>query len=544
MKKRIQNITIKFLLGIAIVVGFWSCGEMFDDPTIDKDTGEDIQLLIVDFNFFTTRMNFKLVDNEDNASITKNARIWFSGTNANDIVNFAGEKRQDYSITEGQIELTVDPNVDITANSPFEYSVHVEVEGYETLSQGIQINSDGKKTFELFLSKALADEEVLTGTEDDDVFTFGMAQDGTKSALATEKSHKVGFTIKKSDILYFEGSNGKLFNSMDELEDAIEANPDGFIKLKVTKTAIYRTLTDRIIIDGISQMVSLTKLEKITITSLLVGGQYVTALNEGSIGSAATYLKTPQPDIFGFVDYSDNGAIFLGTEHAHKTVPSSDGFYVVKASSETLCAVGSTFNFTAGFKSSFSIDADIYDFEGKLIQTTNFKGKFPESFTMENVPSQSAKIVFRDNNPAFKAIDYLNVENLCNGSYTVEVAKAEQYEEYQIVLKALCEDNPSIAVAPTYSGEIRIKGSNDNWQGVDMIGGVVDILAKPNETYQIRLLWDDQWEYADFSTKFDTNGNYVNETDVNIKTEILEDGRTRLLIEHTFEQSICDDLDW
>ena len=118
------------------------------------------------------------------------------------------------------------------------------------------------------------------------------------------------------------------------------------------------------------------------------------------------------------------------------------------------------------------------------------------------------------------------------------------YQEYQIVLKAFCPDNPLIAVAPTYSGEIKMKNSDLPWQGVDMIGGVVDLLGEPNQEYQLRLLWEDAWEYSTYFTEFDENGNYVHETDSRITTEIMEDGRMRVNVEKTFSQNVCDDLGW
>jgi hypothetical protein len=91
---------------------------------------------------------------------------------------------------------------------------------------------------------------------------------------------------------------------------------------------------------------------------------------------------------------------------------------------------------------------------------------------------------------------------------------------------------------------MRIKSSNDPWQGIDMQGGIVDVLAKENETYQIRFLWKDNWETSEFTTRFDANGNYLNESNSNVRAEWMTDGRIKMIIEHTFEQDVCDDLGW
>lgn len=176
--------------------------------------------------------------------------------------------------------------------------------------------------------------------------------------------------------------------------------------------------------------------------------------------------------------------------------------------------------------------------------SNTFSGNFPETFTLENVPSQSAKVVFRNNNPSFKPIADLDIANLCSGSYEVEVSPENEVAEYQIVFKALCADNPSIGIAPSYSGQIKIKDSNDNWQGIEMIGGIANITAKPNKEYLLRLLWEDEWEVSTFSTEFDADGNYTGKTNSKISSEKLEDGRIRIKIEHLFNQSVCDSMNW
>ena len=137
----------------------------------------------------------------------------------------------------------------------------------------------------------------------------------------------------------------------------------------------------------------------------------------------------------------------------------------------------------------------------------------------------------------------MEVTSLCSGTYEVEIEAAEGYEEYKVVLKARCAGNPSVALAPTYSGEMRIKNSSDPWQGIDMVGGVVDILAKEHQEYEIRFLWKDNWE-TDFTTEFDSNGNYLGESTSEVSSERMEDGRIKILIEHIFDQDVCNDLNW
>uniref|UniRef100_UPI00321709F9 hypothetical protein n=1 Tax=uncultured Draconibacterium sp. TaxID=1573823 RepID=UPI00321709F9 len=544
MQNKTKTNNWQILFVFVLIAALSGCGKMLDDPTIDKNTGKDINFLIVDFNFFKTRVSYKLINAADNSAITAPAKIWFTGLNSNDIVNFAGEKKENFSTSQGQLELTFDPNVPVSADSPLEFAVHVEVNGYEAFSQGIQINSEGKKTFELQITKENSgNDETLTGEEDGDEFVFSAMAETTKSALIVETPYTISYRITKSDLLKFKDYYGQvIFTSEAEMMQVYNQDPEHFLIVTINKNTTQPLIVDRLNVDGSNQLVSLQKLETGTLTSLSLGGRKVTDLNGGIISQTGTFTDVPQPDAFGFAEFKTDAWEISGTALNHSSLNFS--YTLISASLEALCTTGSSIKFASNAKSSFSIDADFYNSNNKLILSTNFKGSFPETFTLENVPAESARVVFRDNNPGFKAISELEIENLCSGSYQVDVALEDDYKEYQIVFKALCADNSTIAVAPTYSGEIKIKDSDDPWQGIDMIGGIADVIAKPNQDYEIRLLWNDDWEGTTFSTLFDANGNYINKTSSKVTTEQMEDGRTKIKIDHEFKQSICDDLGW
>lgn len=517
---------------------------MLDNPTIDKKTGENINLLIVDFNFFTTRMDFRLLDQNNNSQINKSAKIWFTGSNANDIVNFAGEKNAEYITPQGQLELSIDPNISPSATTPFTYAVNVEIDGYQSFSKGIELLSEGKKTFELKLVKETENEETLTGTEEDDSFVFSYLFE--KSATIEAKTYEIEFSISKTDLIQFTDYNNQpLFNTVEELEAAYAASTDksSFIQFKIKdKKTDYDADIELINVEGNKRSAVFQKLESGYFGSLAVDGKMVTDFQNGGITATCTYTNTPEPDLFGFTQLNIDSWEFSGNSSYFTTTNFS--YIVARASLEPLCSMGANIKFSANFQSSFSIDADIYDANGFMIKSTNFKGKFPEAFTLENVPAGAATIVFRSNNTAFEPINNLEVADLCSGTYEVDVNAAAGYQEYQIVLKAICPDSPTIAIAPTYSGQVRIKDSADEWQGIDMQGGIVDVLGKPNETYVLRFLWEDNWESSDFSTEFDANGDYINRTNSKVETEELADRRIRFIIEHEFEQNICDDMEW
>ncbi len=170
---------------------------------------------------------------------------------------------------------------------------------------------------------------------------------------------------------------------------------------------------------------------------------------------------------------------------------------------------------------------------------------FPQTFVVENVPSKAVKLIFRNNNPSFNQIAPLEISDFCSGNYEINVTPTSGYQQYQIILKALCRDNKEIAIAPTYSAQIKLKNSQ-TWQEINMKGGIVDYLGLPNEDYELRLLWKSEWEYSSYSTKFDISGNYLGEPkkDAKVKSKKLIDGRMQISVEKTFEQNICEDLGW
>jgi hypothetical protein len=424
----------------------------------------------------------------------------------------------------------------------------VEANGYNSLSKAFQLRNEGKKTIELYLSKVSdEDNSNIAGNVDtgngDTTIVFSSVIAGQLKSAQVEKDYKINYSITWNDFLKFKDTGGNLlFNDSEEAWAAYESDPDNFVSISVKTFSGYSPEIDVVEFDGVPVSVLFHKLETGRLDQVTVTNSAVGDLNGGKISSTATWISTPTPDVFGFAKFSD-AWIVSGNNTIYNTLDFS--YTLAKASAEPLCETGSSITFQSGVTSSFSVDADVYDANDNLLTTINFKGNFPETFVVENTPQKAVKIVFRNNNPAFKPIPALEIADFCTGSYTVDVEPQEGYEEYQVALKAFCPDEPTVAVAPTYSGEYKIKGSSNPWQGVDMVGGVVDLLGLPGQEYELRLLWENEWEYSTLHTEFNADGSYAhpNGSD-NIYSEKLQDGRIRINIEHTFSQNICSDLEW
>ncbi len=550
MKNTGKQIVLRFFTALVLLIAFAGCSDVLDNPLKDKESGENINLLVLDFNFFDTRISVKLIDAEDGSIITSPATIDFTGKNSGDIVTFAGDKKTELYTTKGQVEITIDPNTVYSESDPFEFAVHVKVPGYNKLSKGIQLRNKGKKTIELQLSKIADGEnkdlngEMNIENGDTTIVFSNLINSGLKSATTETKPYSVNYTIAYSDFLKLKDTNGNLiFSSSAELNQAYNNNPDNFFSMSINTYSNYDPAIDVINDNGVAVSALMQKLETGTLTQLKINGIIAGDLNGGSISSTCSYTGGDVPDIFGFAEFGEESWNVTGTENSYTKL--NFEYTIVKASKEPLCETGCSITFSSGVKSSFSIDADVYDTDNNLVTTINFKGTFPETFVIENTPQKAVKVVFRDNNVAFKPIAPLEIDNFCIGSYDVDVEPEAGYVEYQIVLKALCPDDPTVAIAPTYSAEIKIAGSDNPWQGVDMVSGVVDLLGLPNQEYQIRVLWENEWEESSYFTEFDANGNYTHETGdrAQVHSTQLEDGRIQIDIEQVFSQDVCDGLE-
>jgi hypothetical protein len=535
------------ILILMTVVLFTACEDYFVNPLKDKETGEDINLLIIDFNFFKTRMTYHLKDAKTGETIEADAKISFSGKNANDIVNYSGEKSQVYQTSQGQLELVTDPGVAISASSPFEFVVKAEIAGYNTLEKTVSIQSDGIKTIDLELLKT-ADEnesELTGGTENDidTVFHFSLPPEGMKSAATV--SYKINYTLTMSNLLKFKDVNGNLlFKNQEEASAAYKNDPTNFIKVTIMSYNQYTPGIETVNLNGITKKMLFHKLETGKLSSLVVAGKKIGSFNGGVLSSECGNKADFLPKILGFAQIENSAWKIPGTTATYNSL--NFVYTLATVSEEQLCEKGASISLKANFVSSFSIAADVFDLSGAQLTTLYFKGNFPETFVLENVPSKAAKLVFKNNNTAFKPISTLQVTSLCSGSYEVNVEPASGYQQYQIVLKAMCPDNPKMAIAPTYSAQIRLKNTNDLWQGVEMKGGIANVLGLSDREYEMRLLWNNEWEYSTYWTKFDANGNYTGVTEPNAKivSKKLSDGRIQISVDKVFDQNICDDLGW
>lgn len=119
MKRKILNL-FQILAITAMAFTGNSCSDLLNDPLKDKETGEDINLLLVDLNFFDTKVTLKFEDIETGELLTgTEITAGLKGDKADSWVNIFGEKSEAFTTSSGIMEFYLDPSI-TPENSPLE----------------------------------------------------------------------------------------------------------------------------------------------------------------------------------------------------------------------------------------------------------------------------------------------------------------------------------------------------------------------------------------------------------------------------------------
>lgn len=554
MKRTIFKPIMMLATMLVMLFASYSCEDMFSNPLKDKETGEDIPLLLIDINFFKTSYTVNLIDETTNEIFETSARIWVSGPDSAYVVNFAGERDAFFTTKVGSVELTTDPNRTPSEANPINltfwadqigtYGTSAESE-YEAQAIEVEYASDGQKTINIIVSKIPTETDDLSdGEEDVDLegefdeeggFVFGMDFSGLKSACEDESEYKLTAGLSIDDILKLKNSKtGELiFKSKAELYQYVadmKAEDKSLIKM-TRRESIPTTTTAAITVDN--QKLLRRDLLKFRIKSITLYGDSVKAsLNGAVINMAMTWNDVENiPNFYGF----RNTRYYLGQTCSISNFTTY--YYVFAANAVSICSLGANISFeSTATDVNFSFDAEFYNAKGKQMGGSSFVGAFNQSFRLENVTSEEATIKFKKNYFAFNPIEDITVNSLCSGDIKVAVTPASGYEVYDITFVAYCPDNSTVGLSPSYSAQYKPinSGSTVAWQGVKMEGGHFRILAKPDTEYQIKLTFDGKTEYVDITTNMQELENKIDTEVTSIKDNGTSNGVHYLKVTHKF----------
>ena len=136
--KRTINVMLVLLATLFVTN---SCSDLLNNPMKDKETGEDLTLLLLDLNFFDTKINIQFQNAETGEIINQDElNVYIVGDDADKIVDFEGKKNASYRVKNGLLELAVDPNFTPTETDPIEFTVIAETDEYKWYSLPTQVS--------------------------------------------------------------------------------------------------------------------------------------------------------------------------------------------------------------------------------------------------------------------------------------------------------------------------------------------------------------------------------------------------------------------
>ncbi len=161
---KINKIAARLIL-ILIVIAAFSCEDMFNDPLKDKDTGDDITVLLLDRNFIKTKLLIWFVDAKTNEPVEDELielQIW--GTNAGRLITFSGEKPDVFTTDIGFLELGYDPNFEIDKNNPLEITIMATGERAISAPQSLSFTTEGVKDVIIKMNRTIPGQSSKSGS--------------------------------------------------------------------------------------------------------------------------------------------------------------------------------------------------------------------------------------------------------------------------------------------------------------------------------------------------------------------------------------------
>ncbi|MFO7616384.1 MAG: hypothetical protein R6V75_03965 [Bacteroidales bacterium] len=123
------------------------CRDLFTDPLKDKETGEDVTLLLIDMNVVKTKIAILLVDLLTDEPVDDGAvNILFMGSSAGNIITMAGRKPETFSTLNDFLEVGYDPNLEVSPANPIELTITAISQHYVSAPQFISYTEDGNKS--------------------------------------------------------------------------------------------------------------------------------------------------------------------------------------------------------------------------------------------------------------------------------------------------------------------------------------------------------------------------------------------------------------
>lgn len=197
MKERIYKpILMSLLVGILFLTS--GCKDLLNNPLKDKETGEDVTLLLLDLNFFDTKITFKFEDfDTGDLLVGTDITAFLAGLESDQFVSVFGEKKEEYKTSSGILELYLDPAYTFTDSAIQLDIVAFADPAYISEPTSFEISGPGEKTIVVrMVNWDDAEEELKSAL----AATITVVKDNTAARISEKLINKTdasGYTTLK-----------------------------------------------------------------------------------------------------------------------------------------------------------------------------------------------------------------------------------------------------------------------------------------------------------------------------------------------------------
>lgn len=502
MKNILKSVKVIAIILAALFVNN-SCSNLFDNPLKDKDTDEEITLILLDLNFFDTKLNFYFVEEgSDELVIDKTINVTFDGASATNIVGYDGFKLNDYNVKNGKLELAYDPNIDVSENSPIDFKTFVYIEG--------------------FAYYAFPKETYLTQTGDYDIIIEIIRAEKTKSAQSYLKSAST--MLKPGEEPFDVKFNNELIQAENDPTWTTIRQKGPFQDGKK-----YYTMY------GAEQTTAGT------LSSSNFSRDILQFSNWGIEGVFQANGKKSQN--FDLTNNNVNVAANLKYFMAYSAVVKSDTKKCYSGINININEKNGA-NGTAKFKYSITIDNEIV-LSGKISGASMpIKSNTGAFYYQEGASSATLKITGDgqyDLSPS-----EVTINNFCGASVDIIATPKSGLVQHHIITSFICLGKPA-GYAPSINGQFKEKGSSDVWTDFKFKEGIADLWFKPGATYTVKGSMNNESTTFDLPTdisKIDAviaqvKSEQPDINDIKINISDNKNGVKTIRIEVSFKEGKC-----
>jgi len=154
MIRKKKYIASRLMVLVTLLIVTLSCEDLIRNPLVDKESGEDITVLLIDRNFIKTKLLIWLVDARTNEPLEDvEIDIEFFGENAKNLITFGGEKLDIFTTSLGFFEVGYDPNFEVSSANPLEVTIIAHGEGYVSAPRFLSFSKDGTRDVVVKMTK-------------------------------------------------------------------------------------------------------------------------------------------------------------------------------------------------------------------------------------------------------------------------------------------------------------------------------------------------------------------------------------------------------